>query len=353
MKKRVTVFLLVGMLIVFCCACNGGKETTESTSAIPEDLTETTEQEEEKEDVKEVEESPIFVYEEIYFVGPTEEYQSLTKLFLDLKDNKNRKKIVVREGVYDIYQEYRDAGIPTPPDDVASPDYMDKVVFLPENTILEGEGNVILEWNPPKEAITLGEARTFSPLNVTHTCHIENIEIHCKYGRYCIHDDSHNALSTRATIHLYRNVRCVYEYSEDGKGFNNVIGFGFSENSRYIFEDCSFEMKNCPEGDCDYASFYGHTPTAVDGENGATIIIRRSKINSGENAKRACRLQNLNTKNHRATVRIEDTEIVGGIRLESASAEVLQSFDLTLKNSGKPQITIDFPEKNSYPVKQE
>ena len=111
----------------------------------------------------------------VYHVGPTREHQSLTALFLLLKNDETKKTIYIDEGVYDIFKEYKEAGIPSPPDNVTSPDYFDYNAFLPHNTNLIGIGNVRLEFNPGKDEITYGESRTWSPLNVLGECYIENL----------------------------------------------------------------------------------------------------------------------------------------------------------------------------------
>ena len=143
-----------------------------------------------------------------YYVGPTREHTSLTQLFLDLKEDEQEKTIYIDAGTYDIFREYKEAGIPSPPDDVTAPDYFVYNAFLPINTALIGIGNVKLVFSPKAEEITYGESRTWSPLNILGACHIENVEIYCKNGRYCIHDDSHNAYQN--TVHYYKHVRCFF-----------------------------------------------------------------------------------------------------------------------------------------------
>ena len=84
---------------------------------------------------------------DVYYVTPSD---SLTALFYDLKDDAREKIIYVQGGEYDIFQEYKDLGIATPPDDVSSSDYLDRCVFVPRNTKLIGIGNVKLTYNPAK-----------------------------------------------------------------------------------------------------------------------------------------------------------------------------------------------------------
>ena len=113
-------------------------------------------------------------------MGPTRKHTSLTRLSLELSGDESEKTIYVDAGIYDIFREYRQAGIPTPPDDVTASDYFTCNAFLPLNTRLISIGNVQLRFAPAPDEITYGESRTWSPLNILGACHIENIEIYCK-----------------------------------------------------------------------------------------------------------------------------------------------------------------------------
>lgn len=104
--------------------------------------------------------------EHIYYVGPTRKYKGIIPLFMELVDDENEKTIFVDAGVYDIFKEYKDAGVQSPADDVTASDYFSYNVFLPPNTKLVGIENVRLEFAPSAEEISYGESRTWSPLNI-------------------------------------------------------------------------------------------------------------------------------------------------------------------------------------------
>lgn len=74
----------------------------------------------------------------IYEVGIGKKWTSLSALLLELKDDARMKTILLSPGVYDIYKEYRELGMATPPDDVTAGDYLDRCIFLPPNTKLCG-----------------------------------------------------------------------------------------------------------------------------------------------------------------------------------------------------------------------
>ncbi len=290
--------------------------------------------------------------EKVYFVGKKREYTSLSGLCLQLKDDTEQKTIYLDEGVYDIYWEYRQLGVEAPPDDISNSDYLTRVIFLPPCTRLVGVGDVTLLWDPPKDEITVGEARVWAPLNIRYGCCVENIAIRCHYGRYCIHDDSHNAPEDQGTDHVYRNVRCFYTYSEDRKGFNNTIGFGFSQKSRIRFENCTFRMLDVPEG-AKCSAFYGHAASGrkLIEEEGPEIIVENCTIDGGQDNYRCAKLQCLNRVPLHVKTVFRNTVIAGGLYLNLYTEDALHAFDVLLENCGNPPVTADRAESNPYPVR--
>lgn len=285
----------------------------------------------------------------VYYVGPSRENTSLTQLFLDLAEDQSEKTIYVDAGIYDMFQEYRQAGVPTPPDDVAIPDYFKYNAFLPLNTKLIGIGNVQLRFAPSAEEVTYGESRTWSPLNILGACHIENIEIYCKNGRYCIHDDSHNRYQN--TVHCYKHVRCVYALSDykDGKrlGFNHTIGNGMAQGCKFEFEDCTFQFL----GGGDHAAFYTHESGHSNPENAPSLIFKHCLFLGSEDNCRVLWLQNLATVDLHILTRLDSCYLLGGIHLSIYKETSAQHFDVTLLNSGNPPQRIDGEEENRYSIK--
>lgn len=288
----------------------------------------------------------IDTFEEVYYVGGDSSYQSLTGLLQTIQTH-DGCTIYMNPGTYNIFQEYRDANIPTPPDTVDTSDYLTRCVFLPPNCKLIGLGDVTLEWNPAKANITVGEAKTWSPLNIKYGCYVENITIHTKYGRYCIHDDSHAASMDQKVEHIFKNVRCIYEYSDDSKGLNNTIGFGFGVGNKYLFEDCYFENKTSGTG----GVFYGHSSSASSGDDAPTITVKNTVIISTNSSNpNAVRLQALNTSALLINTLFASCYIQGGAHLTLYDSTRKQPYKLTLLKSGNPTVTIDDSASNPYPV---
>lgn len=193
----------------------------------------------------------------------------------------------------------------------------------------------------------------WSPLNVRYGCEIEDITILCHNGRYCIHDDSHNAPEDQGVSHVYRNVRCIYQYSGE-KGFNNTIGFGFSQKNQYLFENCIFSMIGCPEDSPNHSVFYGHAAggkTPLQAEDGPSILLRDCQLLGGQANNRAARLQNLYRGPLHVKTRFENCQVQGGLYLTLYHEDAQQAFDVELVDSGRPAVLVDQEERNPYPVR--
>ena len=137
----------------------------------------------------------IATTKKVYHVNKTAAFKnktyftSLTACLLALKDDVSEKTIIIEGGDYDIVQEYIDANVPVYTGDDPTGNYFDYCVWVPKNTHIIGRGIVRLMWMPEAGTITLNQSKTVSPLNVANSCTIENIEVHCKNGRYCLHND--------------------------------------------------------------------------------------------------------------------------------------------------------------------
>ena len=342
MKKMLTILVVLASLAAMLSGCGSEPEVDVTTLNTTAEVTEPTETEP-------IDPTEGVEPENIYYVGPEREHKSITQLFLDLENDYFEKAIFIDEGTYDMFREYKDAGIASPPDDVTSPDYFDYNAFLPPNTRLIGVGQVRLEFNPSASEITYGESRTWSPLNILGACHIENIEIYCKNGRYCIHDDSHNKFQN--TTHYYKNVRCIYEMSDigaDGQrlGFNNTIGNGMAQGTTFLFEDCSFEFRGSNKN----SAFYTHESGSEAGRS-PSLTFNRCTFTGGAGNARTIRLQNLASADLRVVTTFRDCTIDGGIYLTIYGDNSAQHYDVTLINSGNPSQMIDDIVNNRYPIK--
>lgn len=281
--------------------------------------------------------------ERVYSVGTGHEYTSLTQLLIDLKDDSSEKTIFIYSGTYDIYQEYVNAGVTFPPDSENVNNYFNYCVFLPVNTKLIGKGDVVLSWQPTTGQISTKASQMLSPLNVAGGCYVENISIICKNGRYCIHDDPQTRSQYYGMKHIYKNVKCTSKVHDTGYGFNYVIGFGFSDNSEYIFENCVFI------NEADGTSFYGHntqTSGILNADSGATVSCKGCAFITAS-ASRFALLQNLSTTKQRLKTLFENCYLPVAINVTEVSGAA-QSFDITILRCNN--INVNMPADNTYPV---
>lgn len=276
-----------------------------------------------------------------YYVGPTREHTSLVALLQELEGDTRKKTIYMDPGTYDIFADYLANDVPVPPADASTEDYKQYNVFLPQNTKLVGIGTVTLNFMPTSEQITVSESKIWSPLNLWYGGNtIENVTIHVKNCRYAIHDDSHSEYL--GFVNYIKNVRVIAEANDTGFGMASAIGYGFSDQSTYIFEDCDFYSS------ANGAAFYGHD----GGTGGSQVIVRNCVIRTSNANNSTVRLQSIRKQIDIVApimTRFEGCYIGGGIYLQSYREDSGQLFDTVLLHSGTPTQTVDL-DPNPYPI---
>ena len=288
----------------------------------------------------------------VYTVGKTAavyDYTSLTQCLLDLKDDNSPKTIYINEGDYDIYQEYKDAGVPAYTGDDPTYDYIDYCVWIPKNTHIIGRGLVRLMWMPdPETGVTYNESATVSPVNCAGSMTLENVEIHCKNGRYCIHDDPKGDAAFTNAIKKYVNVRCYKYANDDGLGWRPVIGFGVDRSMRYEFHNCIFKHYG------DGRAFYMHTRNTVGGVALTEAMSSNLIVSNCVMDTNGAQCVKLGNSSHNCHIRVDFNScwFSGYIDLinESSTAESTyhNAWDLKLLNCNEVDINIADPE-NMYP----
>lgn len=289
----------------------------------------------------------------VYEVGPAKAYSSLTALLLALKDDDSEKTIYIDGGDYDIFQEYTDLGLLTgdPPSDIGS-GYFDYNVWIPTNTHIIGRGIVRLLWQPTSSQISQGWSKTISPVNVAGSMTLENVEIYCGNGRYCIHDDPLGNLAyNRATKH-YKNVRCYKTAKDSGYGYTSVIGFGLDSNMTYQFDNCLFKSEI--SGAC----FYMHNRTLYPNSDSCspTLLVNNCVIDTDANAP-GVSLGNgasASGKNIHIKITFTDCYIMGSFKVgdetNKSQGTIPNTWDVTLVNCNDINVEIAST-VNPYPAK--
>ena len=178
-----------------------------------------------------------------YRVGQGGDWETFTDMLVYLADDSTEKTVIVEGGVYDIYEEMGGNALIASIDNPSSLNWRDVCHVVPDNTTIIGEGRVTLRWMPSAEAIGSSDmAFLFSPLNVSGTCRIENIDIECQNCRYGIHDETSSQGQWDGTVHVFKNVRVKNHHGSYGDG--RAYCAGHNRNMRLEFVDCEFDSSD-------------------------------------------------------------------------------------------------------------
>ena len=176
---------------------------------------------------------------EIYTVGTNGDFSGFTEMLIALASNSKEKIVYVYGGVYDIFDEMGGAEYISSIENASSLSWRGVNHIVPPNTTIIGVGKVVLEWNPSdSEIISQNHAFLFSPLNLSGSCTIKNIEIRCSNCRYGIHDETGGRAVYNGTTRVLDNVRVYYTASTYGVHY--AYGAGHNKNSKYIYNNCVF-----------------------------------------------------------------------------------------------------------------
>lgn len=235
---------------------------------------------------------PTEYYVDLSF-NPEEGYNSFTQAIMDLIDDERGKTVYLNSGSYDIFMEYHDFDMPVYEGTNPTEEYSDYCAHIPTNTHVKGIGDVKVVWmpNPEKTDLTMLESETVSPINVFGSCILENFEIYCKNGRYCIHDDPFGDIRYTGAVKIYKDIKC-YRYQNDTDkdgneyGFNGCIGFGMDSSMHYEFINCVFQ-----DFETDGAAFYMHDRCLLNNktqlvptEESSEVFVYNCQLLLSENA---------------------------------------------------------------------
>lgn len=286
------------------------------------------------------------------------DYTSVTRCLYDLKDDDSPKTIEVWGGDYDIFAEYTDlynAGLlERYTGNDPSMDYFPYCVWVPANTHIIGKGIVRLRWepDPSTDDITPNQCKTISPLNVAATATIENIEVYCKNGRYCLHNDGIGKAAFTGAVQRFINCR-FYKYGNDtdpvsglAYGFLATTGFGIDFAMRHVYENCLFVNY------INNRAFYGHSRSsmiALEKNNSDITLTNCVFVSDGS----PCIKLGNSASNRQIHIRTMfngcsfSGPILSGLE-GSASADCANGFDIQLLNCGDVAVQINDPD-NEYP----
>lgn len=294
-----------------------------------------------------------------YHIGEGQEYQSITKCFNELKNDKSNKTIYIHGGDYDIYQEYQDENIPVPQPSIdVKTNFYPYNVYVPPNTHVIGLGNVNINWLAD-DGISNNQMNAVSPVNVLGSCIIENVTINCKNGRYCIHGDALGNVNYSGSRWIFKGVKCYRQENKTGSNFAATIGFGLDEKQYLEFDNCYFE------NDGTGRAFYVHSRTnnslnqPITEANSSTVLVRNSEINTTNDL--LCTSLGVSQGCvARIDIKFENTWFSGQLRINDegsyTSGDRANVYNLTLLNCKfSPNPTLTYIEirdtNNKYPPK--
>jgi hypothetical protein len=216
-------------------------------------------------------------YKPTYTVGENGDFQTFTEMLLALKDNTKPKTVYIEAGEYDIYEEMGGDSFLETITNPLQTDWREVNNFVPDNTDIIGIGKVVLKWQPSDEAVGSNDmAFLFSPLNLSGSASIENIEIVCTNCRYAIHDEVTSSSQTWHTV--YRKFKNVHAKKIQGTYHRTgqVYGAGIAATGRYDFDNCIFE------GDSTWYLFSMHTTSHMSDNDKQIVNIRNCIIRTLE-----------------------------------------------------------------------
>ena len=178
---------------------------------------------------------------EIYTVDPNGngDYTTFTEMLEDLENNNNEKIVYINPGTYDIFNEMGGAEyIATIADTASELNWRDVCHVVPPNTHIIGLGEVNLTWLATSQEMVNGAtAFLFSPLNISGTCTIENINVTAQNCRYAVHDEVSGQSQYNKSIHHYIN--CNFNYLQSSLGVGYTYGAGHSKEMVITFDNCN------------------------------------------------------------------------------------------------------------------
>ena len=260
------------------------------------------------------------LYEEIYYVGENRKYKTLTSCLNELKDNHNNKVIYIDGGNYDVFEEIGGSKFALTIDDKIS-SWKDVSIIIPDNTKIIGLGNVVLDFSPNLDEISVKGSQYLSCLNVIYkNFYLENVTITCENCRYGIHDETGGTYG--GGVHSYKNVK-VYKKSTK-MGMSQAFGCGFSPKETLDFDCCYFEAPSIP--------FSCHNNGSFDVDN-AIIKAINTIFSSNSNNTKSVRLGNVNGKQVKICVNFSNCYIKNGIQVKNEStSERPNAYEVTLLN---------------------
>ena len=271
-------------------------------------------------------------------------FSKVTDALYEAEKHEKHCIVYIEEGTYDIFEEY--GGIKTLENFDSSVDTPYNTQPWLYNVEVIGCGRVKLVYNP--QTTDYADARwLYSPINIRGKTVIENIEIYCNGGRYCIHDETSGISDYYDCEHIYKNVIC-----ETGANTGRCIGGGCDYGQRYLLENCSFKSgysRNWTNSGI--VSWHNRRTT-----RGCTFVFNNSKFTHTDDSTdhSDLRFSNVGTGNALSNVYLNNCYFsYGQIRLaiESETKPSDNQYQIICSNCNKQSLLVDTAlGNNEYPL---
>lgn len=269
--------------------------------------------------------------DEEYTVGADGDFETFTEMLVALKDNTNKKTVYVSEGIYDIYEEMGGDAFLATITNPGSLNWRDVCNIIPDNTTIIGIGKVVLTWEPSAAAVgSDAMAFLFSPLNLSGSATVENIEIRATNCRYAIHDETSSIARWNNVQRKFKNVHAVHTMGTYHPT-EQTYGAGIAPTGLYEFENCLFE------NDANWFIFSMHATNMAANDKTVVnikdcVIRNKDSMAMRANDRPVIGFGSVSTEQRYIDVNIDGCWLAGGVRKypEGEAANIVNAFRLTM-----------------------
>ncbi len=286
-----------------------------------------------------------------WHIGVGKDFETFTECIRFLKDDEREKTIYIHQGDYDIFNELGGSFYAKSFTQDDTNNWDDIVDWIPPNTNIIGIGKVRLIYTPLEQNTNKYASRIFSTINTRGTCTIDNIEIRCKNGRYCIHDETGSDDRFTGAIKRFKNLKCIHLASDDSvASMHQCVGGGLHKSMFIEYENCYFESHHPKYGN---VFSYHNSNSTMEMKDSSRINIKDCIFLKNENNPNATvRFGNCNNTLTDIKVNINSSYINGSLSItnEFSSPSLTNAFNVTLLNCNDISTSIDAT-NNQYNVK--
>lgn len=260
------------------------------------------------------------------------DFTSFTDCLYALQNDTSPKIIYVDGGEYDIYEELGGDQAIADITDPTQVNWREVNPVVSENTTIIGRGYVLLKYMPAPEKIgSMEMSQLFSPLNVSASCTIKNINIECQNCRYGIHAEG-SSLSIYDKVETYfENVNIDYKASTYGTG--RAFASGYNREYYVQLTNCDFKSEQ-------YNAFWLHENNQSTKYDGGILRFDNCVLAAASTATTALQLTSQDTVGRISNVYLNNCYLSGKLTVSSSSGGTKDNFKI--RTLGCNEITYNY-----------